>query len=220
MKKWLIWLREHREDWPIFVSIIVFFLNIEIVVTPYILAGWIGLEGYNLRFMAGIWSTVEMPWWIYFSAWLPKEKMGGVGKSRLRDIFKPKSDDRFWLIKLKVFFNKHIVEKFDLENYRSDKLFKIIAGHLKDYGYLTNSVFILIFSLVPSYWVVALMVCRITRWFSLYAILLIGNFIKNYFFAYVYELIGLWWLLVVILIVLVVTGFIIKKILVNLSQRS
>jgi len=73
--------------------------------------------------------------------------------------------------------------------------------------------------LVPGYWIIALMVCRITKWTSLYLVLLAGNFLKNYFFAYVYELVGFWNLLVLTLAILFFTGYIIKKTLMGLGPK-
>lgn len=217
--KWLVWIKEHKRDWPLFVSAIIFGLNTELVVTPYILDGLLGLSGRELRFWAGAWSTIEMPWWIYFSIWLAKEKMKNLGRSRLIDIFRPQEKDYFWLTKFKELFNKYIIEKFDLENYRSDRLFRAISDYLRGYGYLANFIFIFIFSLIPGYWVLALMVCRITRWWSLYAVLFVGNFLKNYFFAYVYELTGFWWLLALIFLTLIFVGIMIKKIVINLGEK-
>lgn len=219
MRKWLVWIREHREDWPTFLSFLILLLNVEIVVTPYILAGLIGLHGEILRRIAGVWSTAEMCWWIYFSVWLTREKMENVGKSKLRDVFKTQESDHHLLIKAKKFFRKHILENFDLENYKGDKLFKIISKSLRDYGYLTNCFFIFIFSLLPGYWILALMMSRITKWTSLYLVLLVGNFLKNYFLAYVYELIGFWWLLVVTTLVLVAVGFVVKRSIGRIGQK-
>ncbi len=146
--------------------------------------------------------------------------MQNIGRSRLLDIFQPREIDYWWVKKIKELSNKYIIEKFDLENYRSDKLFKIISESLRNYGYFSNSAFIFIFSLIPAFWILALMVCRITRWTSLYAILLVGNFLKNYFFAYIYELIGFWGVLSLILTLLVIVSFVVKKIAVNLSKKS
>ena len=220
LSRWLNWIREHRRDWPILVSTILFLLNVEIVVTPYILANLLGLDGRELRLVAGTWSDIEMCWWIYFSVWLANEKMRRVGRPRiLKDILKPKDGDKWWLARSKGLLNKYIVEKFDLENYKSDKFFKALSDSLKGYGYLPNVLFIFIFALVPGFWALALMVCRITKWMSLYAVLMLGNFLKNYFFAYVYELIGFWWLLALIFLVSAVTAFITKKVVINIGGK-
>ena len=219
LKSWLAWLRENKENWPVLVSIVLFGLNVELVVTPYILDGLMGLSGRKLRLTSGAWSTPEMCWWIFFSIWIAREKMKSISKLKLGDIFKPVVDDYWLLARAKDIFSKHVIEKFDLENYKSDKFFKALSDSLRNYGYPINWLFIFVFSLVPGYWIIALMVCRITKWTSLYLVLLAGNFLKNYFFAYVYELVGFWNLLVLTLAILFFTGYIIKKTLMGLGPK-
>jgi len=226
LRKWLAWIgvikckkEKPVSNWPIWFSAILFFLNVEIVVTPYILSGLIELTGHRLRLSAGFWSDIEMCWWIYFSIWLAREKISNFGKSRLKDIFRSKKKDRFLIAKVKNFFREHVIENFDLENYRGDKIFKALSESLKEYGYSANFLFVFIFSLVPGYWVISLMVCRVTRWISLYMILLAGNFIKNYFFAYVFEMVGFWGLMIIIVTALILTSFMVKRILGRVGRK-
>lgn len=224
LKEWFAWLRKHRKDWPIFVALIVICLNIELVVTPHILKGIFDLSGQDLAMSAGIWSSVELGWWIFFSIWLFKEKIRkltsvdkaiNLGKEVIEDvnwdkIFEPASRDSFPIRRGKEFIRNHIRD-FDLAKRQEDTGFMIIFGFARGLGYILACLLIFAFALLPLFWTIGLMICRLVGWRMAYAALFSGNFIKNYFLAGVYERIGFWWLLFGFILMAVVIGFIVKR---------
>lgn len=226
MKKWLTWLKNRNKDWPILISLIVASLNIELVVAPHILNGIFGLTGDNLRLSAGMWSSVEMFWWVFFSGWLFKEKIRklsavseaidlgheAIDKFDIREILKPKPNDPYLILKLKGLAQKHI-EDFDLYNYQEDKTFLALFGFAKGLGYFFTCLFVVFIALLPLFWIFSLMICRLTGWRMAYFSLFLGNFIKNYFFAYIYELIGFWMLLLLFIAAVIIFGYMAKKVM-------
>lgn len=233
MKKWLSWLRKHRKDWPVFVSLMVICLNIELVVTPRILRGIFGLSGHDLGMAAGFWSSAELLWWIWFSLWLFKEKIRKLASVNQaievsREIFddfdwqeflKPRPGDSFLLWRLKNMAYRHIRE-FDLDQHQKDGAFMEILGFAKGLGYVLACFLVAIFGLMPLFWILGLMICLSVKWRMAYAALFVSNFIKNYFFAALYEEIGFWWLLGAFVLMVFVVSFVVGRLMNILRAKA
>ncbi|MDP3793094.1 MAG: hypothetical protein Q8Q89_05220 [bacterium] len=224
MKKWLIWPREHRKDWPILVSIVVGFLNIE-VATPFILKGFFELSGTRLGVSAGIWASVELCWWSYFSGWLYRNKIRKLGsvteiinigkaakKFDWRGFSLPKTGDPYLVIKIKDFIRKHSIDNFDPDKYEDDHFFISLISLLKGFGYVLTCGLIFVMGFLPLWWVFALMVCRLLRWRLAYLALFSSNFLKNYLMASVYEKIGFLWWIVLFIMSVIAMSYILKTI--------
>lgn len=232
MKKWLLWLREHCKDWPVLVSLMVGFFNIE-VATPVILRGILGLSGIKLGIAAGIWASTELCWWTYFSGWLYKTKirkldavnevisMGEAAKDfDWRKFLMPKKGDPYFIVKIKDFIRKHSIDNFDPDNYKDDHFFISLMGALKGLGYILTCGLIFMMGFLPLWWIFALMVCRLLRWRLAYLSLFTSNFIKNYLLAAVYEKIGFWWWIGLFLLSAVIMSYILKMVVKNIKQIS
>ena len=233
LRRWLTWLKDHRKDWPVFISLIVFCLNIELVVTPHSLKGTLGLSGRELRLAAGAWSSVELCWWIWFSFWLFREKirkLASVNKAielgreffeefSLQDFFKPKLNDPFIVRRVKTVIYKHIRD-FDLDTYQEDGAFMELFGFAKGVGYFFACSLVFIFGLMPLFWLFGLMMCRMVGWRMAYVALFVSNFIKNYFFALIYEKIGFWWLFMAFVLLVMIISAVIKRGASVLKNRS
>lgn len=205
MKKWLNRIRKYRGDWPIFVSIVVGFLNTE-VVTPFVLRGILKLSGIKLGVAAGTWASIELCWWFYFSNWLYENKIRklatineaiNLGKAvkefDWREFLEPQKGDPYFVAKVKGFIKKHSIDNFDLDNYQDNNLFTSLVGTLKGFGYLLTCSLIFMMGLLPLWWLFALMICRLLKWRLAYLVLFTSNFLKNYLLASIYEKVGFWW---------------------------
>lgn len=232
MKRWLFWLRIHRKDWPILVSIVIGFLNTE-VATPFILKGIFGLSGIRLGMAAGLWASTELSWWFYFSGWLYQHKirqlstvneaisLGQEAKEfDLRKFLLPKKGDPYFIVKIKEFITKHSIDSFDPDRYKDDHFFISLVNALKVFGYLLACSLIFIMGLLPLWWIFALMVCRLLRWRLAYVVLFASNFIKNYSLAFVYEEIGFWWWIMLFFASVIVMSYILKTIVKNVKHIS
>lgn len=230
MEKCLGWARICRKDWPIFVSVVVGFLNTE-VATPFILKGILGLNGRSLGVAAGMWASTELCWWIYFSGWLYKNKIRrlttvneaiDLGKAikefDWKEFLLPKKGDPYFIAKTKNFIKKHSIDNFDPENYKNNRFFDSLIGVLKGFGYIFTCGFIFVMGFLPLWWVFALMVCRLLKWRLAYLILFASNFLKNYFLAFIYEKIGFWWWIALFALSVFAMSYVFKVIVKNLKQ--
>ena len=224
MEKWLLWLREHRKDWPISVSIVVGILNIE-VATPLILKGFFGLSGTDLGISAGMWASTELCWWSYFSGWLYINKIRKLGpiteiinigeaakKFNWREFLLPKKGDPYLVVKIKDFVRKHSIDNFDPDRYEEDQFFISLVGVLKSFGYILTCGLIFAMGFLPLWWIFALMVCRLLKWKLAYIALFSSNFMKNYLLASIYEKIGFWWWIALFIMSAIVMSYIFKTI--------
>lgn len=231
--RWVVWIREHKEDWPIFVSIIVGFLNTE-VATPFILKGIFGLSGSRLGTAAGTWASTELCWWTWFSGWLYKNKirklsavneainLGQEAKKEfdLRRFLMSKKGDHYLVAKVKDFIRKHSIDNFDPENYRDDHFFISLVNVFKIVGYILACGLIFVMGLLPLWWIFALMVCRLLNWKLAYLALFSSNFLKNYLLAFIYEKIGFWWWIGLFILSVFVMGYILKMIIKKIKQAE
>lgn len=231
LKRWLIWIREHRKDWPAFVSIVVGVLNIE-VATPFILKGIFGLSGSRLGTAAGIWASTELCWWIWFSGWLYKNKirqlttvndainLGQEAKKEfdLRKFLLSKKGDPYLIARIKDFVRKHSIDNFDPDKYRDDHFFIRLVHALKIIGYILTCGLIFVMGLLPLWWIFALMVCRLLKWNLAYLALFVSNFIKNYWLAFIYEKIGFWWWITLLLLSIMGMSYVLKMIVKSITQ--
>lgn len=232
MKKWLIWIRRHREDWPIFLSIVIGFLNTEIV-TPFILHGIFKLSGKTLGLAAGTWASTELCWWNYFSGWLYQNKLRkinavteviSIGEAAKefdwRNFLQSKKGDPYLFATIKDFIRKHSIDSFDPDNYKDDNFFNSLMSGLKAFGYILTCILIFVMSLLPLWWILALMVCRLLKWKLAYLALLVGNFLKNYWMALVYDKIGFWWWIMIFILSVIIMSYILKIIVKKFKQKN
>lgn len=233
IREWMSWIREHRKDWPVLVALMVFCLNIELVVTPYILGGLFGLSEKKLRIAAGSWSSVELVWWIWFSIWLFREKIRKnktvnqaieIGRDFVdnftwQEFLVKKPGDSFLVRNFKDIVAKRVKE-FDLDNYKDDGAFMVLFGYAKGLGYAFCCLLVFVFGLMPLFWILGLMICRLVKRRFTYLALFISNFIKNYYFAVLYERIGFWWLLAAFILMVIMVSFILKKFMNILRNKS
>jgi len=191
-------LRELLKNWRVKVSAIVIAFNVEIVVIPWILIWFLDLSGSVLRNVAGIWSTIEMCWWVYFSSWAPSQA------SRIKSVaeaielgkevgpeFVSEAKDTDSAKKIEEFISEHTVDKFSIDHWQNSRPYIYSMAILKAFGYTLGWFFILILSAIPFpvLWIPGLVLCRKNGWRFGYSALFMGNFIKNYFYAYIWELV-------------------------------
>ena len=232
MNKWLNWIREHRKDWPIFFSIVIGFLNTE-VATPFILRGIFGLNGKALGVAAGMWASTELSWWFYFSGWLYKNKIRKLAAIKeaidlgqeakefdFRKFLLPKRGDPYFIVKIKDFIRNHSIDNFDPDKYQEDHFFNNLINALKVFGYILTCSLVFIMGLLPLWWIFALMVCRLFRWRLAYAVLFIGNFLKNYWLALIYDKVGFWWWITLFFVSALFMSYIFKKIVNNIKKMN
>jgi len=225
LKKWLAWIRKHHKDWPIFISIMIGFLNTEFV-TPFILRGIFRLTGIGLRIATGTWASIELCWWNYFSGWLYENKIQHLGPVveviNMKEAAKefdwkkfllPKKGDPYLVVKIKDFIRKHSIDNFDQDNYKNDNFFVSLVGVLRELRYVFTCSLIFVMGLLPVWWILALMVCRVLKWRLAYLALFTSNFLKNYLLAFIYEKIGFWWWIALFILSVIVMSYILKAII-------
>lgn len=186
-------IKQLLRNWRVKVSAVVICLNLELVVIPWILIGMFDLSGSELRNAAAIWSSIEMGWWIYFSGWVPRaaEKLKQVADvkeatSELVEEVKEDVEKR-----IEEFVEEHTVNKFDFDFWKDSKSYIFLITALKAFGYTLGWLFILFISAIPfpGLWIPGLALCRKHGWTFGYSALFLGNFVKNYFYAFIWELI-------------------------------
>lgn len=232
MKKWLGWVREHWSDWPIFVSIVIGFLNTE-VATPFIFKGILDLSGGALGAAAGTWATAELSWWFYFSGWLYNNKIRKLASIKeainlgqeakefdFRKFLLPKIGDPYFIVKIKNFIRNHSIDNFDYDKYQNDHFFNNLVNTLKVFGYILTCGLVFIMGLLPLWWIFALMVCRLLKWRLASAALFTGNFLKNYYLALIYERVGFWWWITLFFASVLIMSYVFKMIVKNVKQVS
>lgn len=184
-------------NWRTKLSAVVIAFNIEIVVIPWILIWIFKLSGPVLRNTTGIWATVEMSWWIYYSSWAPNEaaKIKSVAEvielgEEVGPEFVSEVQETDAVKKIIEFVDDHTVGKFDIEHWKNSGPYVYTMAVLKVFGYTFGWLFILFVSAIPfpGIWIPGLAVCRKQGWKFGYVALFIGNFIKSYFYAYVWEM--------------------------------
>jgi len=208
------------------------FFNIE-VATPFILKGILGLGGEKLGISAGIWASIELCWWNYFSGWLYKHKIRklhavnevinmreAVKEFDWRTFLLPKRSDPYLVVKIKDFIRKHSIDNFDPDNYKDDRFFINLIRALRSFGYLFTCSLIFVMGFLPLCWIFALMVCRLFRWKLAYLALFISNFFKNYLLASIYEKIGFWWWVALFLLSVIIVSYVLKRIVNNIKQMN
>lgn len=207
---WKYWLKK----WPVRLSLVVALFNVEFVVIPLILVGLLGLVDTVLRFTAAIWSTVEMSYWIWFSNWLDGEaqkvpsvsKVINVSQEVVSEIVDDVKDRGYISISPSIdkILKEHSVDNFYYGNYQNNQIFKLLVSLMISLGHILSCVLIFFLSLLPTIWILGLMLCQVPKkisgriWKMGYISLLVGNFIKNYSFAYVWEHFGFMWYLLIL----------------------
>lgn len=217
-------LKDIFKTWRVRVALCVWAFNIELVVIPMILMGILGLSGYTLRVTAGVWASVEMCWWIYFSGWISRaiKRVEAVaeavssGKEVVPGILIEAKETASYK-KVGEFVKEHVIEQFDLSNLKKSKILFFIAFLLEVFGYTIGLSFIFVLAVFPFFgiWIIALATCRQKSWKMGYAALFLGNFTKNFFYAYLWEIIWPYRL-----VLFAVVGFVITTLLVYKSHKK
>lgn len=179
------------QNWRVKLSAVVIVLNLELVVIPWILIWLFELSGPALRNAAGSWATVEMCWWVYFSGWASREagklqQVVGVREATSEFVEEVKEDT---VVKIEEFIEDHTFRKFDLERLKGSRPYIFSVRIIKAFGYTFGFLFVFFLSAIPfpGVWIPGLAFCRKNNWTFGYFALFTGNFMKNYFYAYVWE---------------------------------
>jgi len=176
---------------------VVAIFNIELVVIPWILILVFNLFGSALRITAGIWATCEMCWWVYYSSWASSNasKIKSIAKAielgeEVGPEFVSEVQETDAARKIIEFIQGHTLEKFDANHWQDSMAYVYIAGMLKLFGYVLGWLFILFIASIPfpGVWIPGLVISRRNNWKFGYLALFAGNFMKNYFYAYIWEL--------------------------------
>lgn len=222
-------LKDIFKAWRVRVALCVWFFNIELVVIPMILMGILGLSGYTLRVAAGIWASVEMGWWVYFSGWISRaiKRIEAVaeavssGKEIVPEIITEAKETASYK-KIGEFVKEHIVEEFGLENFKKSKVFLFVLFLLGAFGYTIGWLFIFVLAAFPFFgvWIPALAICGKKDWKMGYAALFLGNFTKNFLYAYLWEIIWPYRLILFAVVGVIVATFLVYKSYKNISWRE
>ena len=182
MQKWL-------KEKPIRFAILIGVLNMETVVIPFILKGLLCLSGWPLKSAATLWASAEIVFWYWFAGWAierikeskPVREAVAISKENMPEIKDKKSGIRNidLVKKMEEWVNEYIIEPFNPENQKARNLFLFIKGC----GYIFGLPVMFIFGLVPGFWIPALIFCRAISSKTGFAAIVLGNIVKNIFFA-------------------------------------
>lgn len=165
-----------------YIAAVVLALNMEAIVIPFILKP-IGLSGLDLKIAAGVWATVEIIFWYWFSGWvgrwfknLPKVQEAVEDAKGIKE----EAERRGILTYIKNWIWKHLLYDFSPDNYKQKKLFSFLFR----VGYVIACLFMFFLGAMPFFWIFALMVCRAKNWKIGFFALALGNLLKNVLFAH------------------------------------
>lgn len=168
------------------IAVLVTLCNMELVVIPFILKGFLGLEGLTLKIVAGSWATAELSFWYWFSGWafkIMKESesikevaliINSVGKEEFMEV-----RNITFVQRLDEWIYEHIVSRFDPENSSHKKLFVFLKG----LGYVSGLLAIFVVSIFPVIWFVPFTICRWADWKVGISFVFVANFLRNVCFA-------------------------------------
>jgi len=168
------------------IAAIITLFNMEIVVIPFILKGFLGLKGVALKVSAGSWATVELAFWYWFSGWVLKKMR--ESKPVTEAVLIRRSIDREEFIevrnttlvqRLDNWVYEHIIGRFDPESNSRRKLFAFLKG----LGYAFGLPAIFMVSIFPVIWIVPFTLCRWTNWKLGVFVVFVANFLRNVGFA-------------------------------------
>lgn len=177
MKSWL-------KEWPVWCALVVGCLNMEFVVIPFILKGWLGLTGSSLNWAATVCSTAELSFWIPFAFWVIKKTkkheqvqeaivVSKVAGPYLKEAAK-KTGYAHWA---ESWVKDNVINRFSPENKAA------IVAWLKALGVVVGWLAVLFFGMLPVFWIAALIFCCLRRWKWGFVALFLGNMVKNVGFA-------------------------------------
>ena len=181
MKSWL-------KEWPVWCAIAVGIFNMEFVVIPFILKGWLGLTGFNLGLAAAVCSTAELSFWTPFAFWVIKKTrnheqvneaivVSKTAAPRLAEVAR-KTGYAHWA---ESWVEDNIISRFSPYSQQ-----RIIAW-LRRLGIIIGWMMVLIFGSVPVLWIGAMIFCCLRRWRWGFVALFTGNIIKNVGFAWIWD---------------------------------
>jgi hypothetical protein len=189
-------LKKLGHGWPILTSLGVGFLNMEVVVIPFILIGYFGLWDVGLKITAVCWATCELMYWYWFSGWLITRTSGGqravetiknavdfgrsviIPKARKANIIETTQE---WIIGQ--------INKFNPNKYKNKRIFRFVRKHGRETARRTGKLLagglLIAVAAVPTpiLWVPALAACRTAKWRTGLFCMMIGNAIKNWIFC-------------------------------------
>jgi len=181
-------LKKWRNYWQVRLSLFVGALNMEIVVIPLILKSWWGLENWNLKIVACVWSTLEILYWYWFAGWLKKElkirkaktikvavgEAQSIGQDAIEEL-----KEAGILSRCEDWIKQYVIEPFNQENYSNKKLFVFLVGS----GYVVGLPLLVFLGALPILWIVGFVFCRFLNWKTGFAAIVVGNLIKNLLFV-------------------------------------
>lgn len=179
MKKWF----RFRE---VKIAVVVTIFNMELVVIPWILKWFLGLQGLVLKLSAGLWSTGELFFWYWFSGWVLKKMRENdlvkeavfIGRSvNKKELVEVKNTE--FVQRLDNWLYDHVVGNFDPQKNSHKKLFMF----LKSLGYVVGLPAIFAVSILPFVWIIPFTICRWTNWKIGMAVIFTANFLRNAGFA-------------------------------------
>lgn len=186
MKKW-------RNYWQVRMSLLVGAMNMELVVIPLILKGWLGFAGWDLKITTCVWATSEIFYWYWFAGWLKKEiktrekkkikeaidDAQSIGQDAIEELKNSGILNRIdWWIK------QYIIDPFSPENYTNRKTFLFLVGS----GYVVGLPILLFLGAMPVLWIVGFVFCKFVNWKAGFAAIVFGNLLKSIFFAESWDL--------------------------------
>ncbi len=168
------------------IAAIVTLFNMELVVIPFILKGFLGLEGAVLKMAAGSWATAELSFWYWFSGWAFKIMRESEPIKEAALIIKSAGKKEFVEVRnttlaqrLDEWIYKHIMGHFDLESGPHKKFFIFLKG----LGYVFGLLAIFVVSIFPVIWFVPFTICRWADWKVGISVVFVANFVRNVGFA-------------------------------------
>lgn len=171
------WFSEWRVKFSIFVAC----LNTELIVIP--LSKWLfGLEGSWLKFVACSLATAEIIYWFLFVGWVIKKiKEADVAKEGVELAMDAIDNlkNTFLGARIEYWVKTNIVDPFDPEKHKNKFLFALLKG----YGIFVSIPLFFCMGIIPTLWIVGVVVSCSARLKVGFVFLILGNIAKNIGFA-------------------------------------
>ena len=186
--------RESIKHWLKFketrMALVAVCFNTELVITPLVLKGFLGMEGITLKMVAGFCATGELLFWYWFSGWAIKRIresepikdaeliISSVGKEEFVEV-----RNTTLIHRLDKWIYEHIIGRFDFENNSPKKLFVFLKG----LGYALGLPVIFVISIFPLIWIIPFTICRLTDWKIGMSVIFMANFVRSAGFSQLWD---------------------------------
>ncbi|HXV27220.1 MAG TPA: hypothetical protein VD862_04330 [Candidatus Paceibacterota bacterium] len=190
------WLR-----WPTWVAVFFFFLNVDLVVMPFVATVW-GFDGWRLFLVAALAATTEVEYWHWYAGWLARNISASQPAKRTVSDFKYHGmvgnvQELWWkaqdtAIAFRNWFVIHARQQMEIDTPLKQGMLDGAVGIIRHtHVYMTYPIMIGL-GAVPFGWAVGIVLNRVHKVPGAFLLLLAVNAMKTWLLGLVYLWLPLW----------------------------